>query len=158
MNKLRFRSGQVQLRKVRVEADTVIEAGDLVWLDGDTIKPASDFPWDTNLAATQSGFAAHFLGVAHQPSRQGETVPVSVDVSSDSVYEFDVNQTTYELGQSLGPDNVNQTLMNKQLEAADPGAAVARAAEFTTVPVSTLRVTFASAFSTTSANVNAALG
>lgn len=158
MNKLRFRSGQVQLRKVRVEAATAIEAGDLIWLDGDSAKPASEFPWTTNLTTTQSNFAAQFLGVAHQPSRQGETLPVSVDVSPEAVYEFDVNQAVYELGQTLGPDNSGNSLLNKQLEAADATSSIARAAEYATTPATTLRVTFASAYSTMSANVNAGLG
>lgn len=158
MNKLRFRSGQVHLRKVRVDADTVIEAGDLVWLDTDDAKPASVFPWSTNLATTQANYAAKFLGVAHQPSAAGETAPISVDVSPDSVYEFDVSAAAYELGQPLGPDENASALMNQQLEAAVPAAAIARAAEFAPAATGTLRVTFASAFHTSSANTNAAVG
>ncbi|MCA8996700.1 MAG: DUF2190 family protein [Planctomycetaceae bacterium] len=158
MNKLRFRSGQVHLRKVPVDANTVIEAGDLVWLDGAIAKPASDLDWQTDLATTQSEFAARFLGVAHQPSKAGETAPISVDVSPDAVYEFDCNPTLYSLGQSLGVDANGSQLMNKQLEIANPVNSVARAAEFTDGPVSTLRVTFASAFYTGSSNASAALG
>lgn len=158
MNKLRFRSGQVHLRKVRVDAGSVISAGDLLWLDGDNAKPASQFAWDDDLATTQAAFAEKFLGVAHQPSAAGETAPVSVDVSPDAVYEFDVHGAAYELGQPLGPDELSGSLMNQQLEAAVAASAIARAAEYTPGTVSTLRVTFASAFHTSSANANAALG
>jgi hypothetical protein len=159
MNRLRFRSGQVQLRKVRVDAETVIEAGDLVWLDGDDGKPAADFPWDTNLATTQAAFAAVFLGVAHQQSRAGDAEPISVDVGPHSVYEFDAASAAYELGDPLGPDESNSTLMNQQLEGVgNPSNAVARAAEYTPGSQTTLRVTLASAFATGSANVNAAVG
>lgn len=158
MNKLRFRSGQVHLRKVRVDADSVIEAGDLVWLDTDDAKPASEFTWTTNLATTQGNFAAKFLGVAHQPSAAGDTAPISVDVSPDAVYEFDVASGSYELGQPLGPDENSSALMNKQLEGAVAASAIARAAEFTTGAVTTLRVTFASAYHTGSGNVNANIG
>lgn len=158
MNKLRFRSGQVHLRKVRVDADTVIEAGDLVWLDTDDAKPASAFPWTTNLATTQGNFAAKFLGVAHQPSAAGETAAVSIDVSPDSVYEFDVAAGAYELGIPLGPDESSGSLMNKQLETSTAVAAIARASEFSVGATSTLRVCFASAFHTASANVNASIG
>lgn len=56
----------------RSHADTVIEVGDLVYLDGDDAKPASSFPWTTNLATTQENFAEKFLGVAHQSSAEGE--------------------------------------------------------------------------------------
>lgn len=158
MNKLRFRSGQVQLRKVRVDAQTVIAAGDLVWLDTDDAKPASAFSWTTNLATTQGNFAAKFLGVAHQPSAAGDSTPISVDVSPDSVYEFDVASTSYELGAPLGPDESTSTLMNQKLETCVSTSAIARAAEYTSAETSTLRVTFASAFHTSSTNVNAAIG
>jgi hypothetical protein len=157
MNKLRFRSGQVHLRKVRVDAQTVIEAGDLVWLDTDDAKPASAFSWTTNLATTQGNFAAKFLGVAHQPSAAGETAPISVDVSPDSVYEFDVATATYEIGTPLGPDESSSALMNQKLETCVASSAIARAAEYSPT-TSTLRVTFASAYHTSSANVNAAIG
>ncbi|WP_437194145.1 hypothetical protein [Planctomicrobium sp. SH527] len=158
MNKLRFRSGQVHLRKVRVDSATVIEAGDLVWLDTDDAKPASAFTWTTNLATTQGNFAAKFLGVAHQPSAAGETAPISIDVSPESVYEFDVASAAYELGAPLGPDEGSSSLQSKQLETAVTTSAIARAAEYTAGSVTTLRVTFASAFHTASANVNAAIG
>ncbi|HVJ68383.1 MAG TPA: hypothetical protein VM510_10385 [Caulifigura sp.] len=159
MNKLRFRSGQVHLVKCRVDADTVIEAGDMVWLDTDDVKPASAFAWDTNLATTQGSFAAKFIGVAHQQSANGDTAPISVDISPLSVYEMDVPSTTYEVGGLLGPDNASTTLMNQQLETVgSAAAAIARAVEYKATAAASLRVSFASAYSTASANVNAAVG
>ncbi len=158
MNKLRFRSGQVQLRKVRVDANSTIEAGDLVWMDGTIAKSATDFVWNTDLATTQSDFAAKFLGIAHQPSGAGDSLPISVDISPDSVYEFDCSPTNYELGQPLGSDENLASLMNQQLEPALAANAIARAAEFSNGTVSTIRVTLTSAYSTSSANTNASLG
>jgi hypothetical protein len=157
MNRLRFRSGQVHLRKVRVDADTVIAAGDLVWLDGNDAKPASEFPWTTNLAASQAAFAEKFLGVSHQQSAAGQTDPISVDVSPLSTYEFDVAAAAYEVGQTLGPDENSGELMNQQLEAASAANAIARSAEYSP-STGTLRVTFASAYATGSGNVNANVG
>lgn len=157
MNRLRFRSGQVHLRKVRVDADTVIAAGDLVWLDGNDVKSAADFPWTTNLANTQAAFTEKFLGIAHQQSAAGQTDPISVDVSPLSVYEFDAAAAAYEVGQPLGPDESSGSLMNQQLEAAVAASAVARAAEYAPSSAS-LRVTFASAYATGSGNVNANVG
>lgn len=158
-NRLRFRSGQVQLHRFRVDADTVIEAGDLVYLDGDDVKPASAFPWDTDLATTQAAFAAAFVGVAHQQSRAGETDDISVDLSPHAVYEFDVNPAAYEVGDVLAPDESSNTLMNQQLEAVASGTlGIARAAEYKPASASRLRITIASAFHTGSANANAALG
>jgi len=158
MNQLRFRSGQVQLRKVRVNSNTEIEAGDLLWLDGDDAKPASDFAWTVDHAQTQAAFAAKFLGVAHQPSAVGDNTPISVDASSESVYEFDAASSNYELGTPLGPDANANVLTNQQFKQAASDSAIARSAEFTTSATNKLRVTFASAFNTNSSNVNAALG
>ncbi|MEZ6046572.1 MAG: hypothetical protein R3C11_13565, partial [Planctomycetaceae bacterium] len=146
-NQLRYRSGQVQLVKVRVDSSTVIEAGDLVFLDGDDVKPAADFTWDTDLATTQAAFAAAFLGVAHQASANGDTEPVSVDVSPHAVYEFDVAATTYEVGELLGPDENSSALHAQQLESvANGGLAIARAVEYRSTSSSLLRVNLASAF------------
>jgi len=158
-NRLRFRSGQVELHRLRVDSGTVIEAGDLVYLDTDDVKPASSFPWNTDLATTQGEFAAVFLGVAHQPSADGETDDISVDLSPQAVYEFDVNAATYEVGDILGPDENASTLMDQQLEAvAGAAQGIARAAEYKASSASQLRVRLASAYHTASANTNAVIG
>lgn len=158
-NRLRFRSGQVQLQKLRVDSDTVISAGDLLFLDSNDVKPASDFTWDTDLPTTQAAFAAAFVGVAHQQSAAGDTDDISVDVSPHSVYEFDVAAGTYEVGDALGPDELSSALMNQQLEAVASGSlGIARAAEYKAATATTLRVTFASAYNTASTNTNATLG
>lgn len=158
-NQLRFRSGQVFLHRLRVDGETVIEAGDLVFLDEDDVKPAADFPWDTDLATTQASFAATFLGIAHQQSFAGEAGDLSIDLSPHAVYEFDVNPAAYEVGDRLGPDESSSTLMNQQLEAVGAaGLAIARAAEYRPASASRLRVTFASAFHTGSSNVHAQIG
>lgn len=158
-NRLRLRSGEVELVKVRVDAATVIEAGDLVYLDTDDAKPASVFPWTTDLATTQAGFADVFLGVAHQQSAEGDTEDISVDISPHAVYEMDVNSAAYEVGAKLGPDENSSHLMSQQLEAvASDTRAIARAAEHKPSGSTTLRVRLASAFAAGSANRNAAVG
>ena len=158
MNKLRFRSGQVHLVKVPVDPTTVIEAGDLVWLDTTGAKPASAFPWTTNAATTQAAFAGKFLGVAHQHSAAGNSDPVSVDISSMSVYDFDTPPATYKLGDLLGPDNAASKLLDQQVATTVAANAVARSVEFSAAGATTLRATLASAFSTGSSNVNAQIG
>ena len=160
-NKVRFRSGRVHLAKLRVDSATVIEKSDLVFLDSDDVKPASSFTWDTDLATTQSAFAAVFMGVAHEQSADGDTEPISVDLSPDAVYEFDVASATYEVGDLLGPDKDggNNNLMDQQLEAvASDSLGIARAAEYKAAAATALRVMLASAYYTGSANVNANLG
>jgi hypothetical protein len=158
-NRLRFRSGQVELHKVRVDSATEIDAGDLVYLDGDDVKPASAFPFTTDLATTRGNFAAVFLGVAHQPSAAGQTDPLSIDLSPLSVYEFNVDPGTFELGDKLACDGSSDGLESQQLQKVTNAAhAIARAAEYKATTSPLLRVQFASAFHAGSSNVNAAIG
>lgn len=158
MNRLRFRSGQVNLVRVPVDSATIIEAGDLVWLDSGQAKPASDFTWTVNLATTQALFAAAFLGIAQEPSPEGESTPISVDISPSSVYEFDAASASYALGATLGPDESSSTLMDQQLEAATAVNSIARTVEKSDGTVTKVRVSFASAYHTGSSNVNASIG
>ena len=157
-NRLRFRSGQVLLQRIRVDSATEISAGDMVFLDTDDVKPASSFTWSTDLATTQGAFAAAFLGIAHQPSEVGETDPISVDVSPQAIYEFDVVSAAYEVGALLGPDGSSSLLVNQRLKAAVAASAIARSAEYQGSGTTALRVMFASAFHTGSGNVNSAVG
>lgn len=156
---LRFRSGQVELHRLRVDSATILEPGDLVYLDGDDIKPASQFPFVTDLATTRGQFAAVFLGVCHEYSAAGETHDVSVDLSPLAVYEYEVQSATFEVGSLLAPASSGDSLQPRRLaKVTNPAHAIARAAEYKATAAQHLRVQFASAFHPGSANVNAALG
>ena len=96
-NQLRFRSGQVFLHRLRVDSGTTIEAGDLVFLDTDDVKPASDFPFTTDLVTTQGNFAAAFLGVAHQQSADGETDDEDADETEKEEDEEDSDDEELDL-------------------------------------------------------------
>ena len=133
MNALRFRSGQIHLRKFRIEADTVIEPGTLVCLVADHVVPANTLP-------TAADAAASIAGVAHQRSEGGQTAAVSVDVSPLAVYECDVTAGGYEVGDLLA---VEVGTPNTLGMATGPDEAVAMAAEFTDAG-KRLRVTLAS--------------
>lgn len=156
---LRYRSGPVELHRLRVDADTVINPGDLVYLDTDDVKPAADFPFDTDLATTRENFAAVFLGVAHTASADGETADVSVDLSPLSVYEFVTTSGTCEVGSLFAPMGDSNGLESQRLaKVTVADVAIARAAEYKSAAATAVRVQFASAFHPASANVNAALG
>lgn len=157
-NCLRFRSGQVDLAKVRVDAGTVIAAGDLLYLDGDDAKPAASFPWTSDLATTQTAFAQAFLGVAHEPSPAGSSAPISVDLSPLAVYEFDCDSDTYEVGGLIGPDGEASALFSQRLtKVATPARAIGRAAEFKASAATLLKVRLASAWHPASHNLKAAV-
>ncbi len=158
-NSLSFRSGQVALQKFRVETTSVVEPGDLIFLDETVIRPASETPWNVDLATTQQDFANTFLGIAHEQSANGESDPLSVDVSATSVYEFDVTSSTFEFGNALGPEGGTSVLLDQQLAFVGTAAqAIARAMEYTDQMVTRLRVSFASAYATSSVNTNATVG
>lgn len=156
-----FLSGHQKLSLYTVASATVIARGDMCWMAGsdNEIYPASDFPWDTNIATTQAAFAEVFAGIAYQNSPSGETDDVSVDVSSESEYEFDCNSATYALGATLGPDqDTTADLLSQKLEAAVAGSSVAVAMEKYTSATTRVVVAFASAHNPSANNVNGALG
>ena len=103
-DKMRWRYGDTNPVVASVDSATVIEIGDLVMQDTDDAKPASVFPWTTNLATTQDAFDDKFLGVAMQRSRAGDTAPIRV--ATTGVFEFDCPSGTFELGDLMGV-NVN---------------------------------------------------
>lgn len=141
-----------------VDSATVIAIGDILWYVGseDEVEPASTFLWTTNLATTQGNFAAAFAGIAMEKSASGDTDSISVDTSPDSIYEIDVPSAAYKLDSTLGPDEGSSTLQNQKLELAAAAASIARSLDQKTT--TRLRVSFASALSTSSSNVNANIG
>jgi len=162
-NKHRFRKGQMELVKLAVESATVIEIGDMLYMEstGGEVKPASSYGAGGTFSALQQGFANVFCGIAYESSASGETDDISVDVSPDSVYEFDVASATYAYGDDLGPDESSTpgVLMDQQLEATSNTAnAVARAAEYASAATTLLHVKFASAFNPSANNTNAVVG
>jgi len=114
-DKMRWRYGDTNPVVAAVDADTVIEIGDLVWQDTDDAKPASALPDQGSEAANQTAFAAAFLGVAMQRSRQGDNTPIRV--ATTGVFEFDCPGETYELGDMVGADEnaAGNALLNQQV-------------------------------------------
>lgn len=153
------RSGQQTLRSYPVASATVIAIGDMVWSNSGEVKPAADYTWDTNLATTQGTFAAAFVGIARTPSAAGETTNVQVDVSPDAIYECDQASATIDIGTPVGPAKASgNALENQKIVAATATSCIGRAASDHQSAATRIRVNFASAFHTASANVNANVG
>jgi hypothetical protein len=100
-DRMRWRYGDTNPVMAEVDADTVVEIGDLVWLDRDDAKPASRLSLRVTLAQ-------RFLGVAMQRSRAGETG--SIRVATTGVFEFECREALWELGDLVGaavdPDTI----------------------------------------------------
>lgn len=86
-----------------VDSAQVIEIGDLLWLNTDDVRAASQFTWDTDLGTTQPQFAIKFAGVAMQASASGETDPIRVAMMP--IAEFPCASATFEIGDLVGPDD-----------------------------------------------------
>lgn len=154
-----YRSGEQLFVRPAVDSATVIERGDICWLDTDDVKPASSYTWSSSDSATQAAFTAVFLGIADDASPSGDTDPINVDISATSVYEFTCVSATYEIGNTFAVDgNGADAIYDQVLEkVATASRCIARARNRATSSTTKVKVSFASAYHTGSANSNAAL-
>jgi len=126
-NTMRWRYGDTNPVVLAVASATVIEIGDLVYLDSGTAKPASILTYGGSLAATQEAFHDKFAGIAMQQSRAGDTQDIRV--ATTGVFEFACASATFEVGARIGvDDNAGGTaLLNQQVigvAAANPELSV----------------------------------
>ena len=130
-DKMRWKYGDTNSVVAAVDAETVIEIGDLLWMDdtGST-RPASKLDLSKLSNLGQEQFADKFLGVAMQRSSRGTTD--SLRVATTGVFEFDCPSTTFEIGDLIGVDTGLHSggLLNQQVYYATGSAnAVARVAK-----------------------------
>ncbi len=101
-NTMRWRYGETNPVVLPVAAETVIEIGDLVYVDG-TVKPAGAGTYGASLAAAQEWFHDRFAGVAMQQSRAGDTAEIRV--ATTGVFEFPCASAAFEVGIRIGVDD-----------------------------------------------------
>lgn len=99
-DKMRWRYGDTNPVVAAVDAETVIEIGDLVFQEVDDARPAVAQVDQGTDSANRLLFARQFLGVAMQRSRAGDTSPIRV--ATTGVFEFDCPASTVELGNLVG--------------------------------------------------------
>ncbi|MGE3406812.1 MAG: capsid cement protein [Pirellulales bacterium] len=99
---MRWRYGETNPVMLPVDAGTVIEIGDLVYLATDDARPASAQADQSSEAANQELFHDNFAGVAMQRSRDGDTGPIRV--ATTGVFDFACPSGTFEVGALLGVD------------------------------------------------------
>lgn len=128
-NTMRWRYGDTSPVMLPVDATTVIEIGDLVYLETDDARPASSQADQLTEAANQELFHDKFAGVAMQASRNGDTQPIRA--ATAGVFEFDCLSATFEVGKLIGADeNAAGVALEKQVVApvATANLAVGRCA------------------------------
>jgi hypothetical protein len=126
---MRWRYGETNPVLVPVDSGTVIEIGDLVYLDTDDAKPASAQADQSSEAANQELFHDKCLGVAMQRSRTGDTEPIRI--ATTGVFEFVCASASFEVGDLMGGDEAsNGTQLEDQQVAkvATANLAVGRCA------------------------------
>jgi hypothetical protein len=116
-NQMRWRYGDTAAVMAAVASETVIDIGDIVYLDTNQIKPASALADAGTKAGNQEALHDKFLGVALQRSRAGDVAPVRVATSG--VFEFDCPSATFELGNLLGvsENGTGDALLDQQVES-----------------------------------------
>jgi hypothetical protein len=139
-NVMRWRYGDTNPVMLAVDSATVIEIGDLIYLDTDDAKPASALSYGASLAATQETFHDSFVGVAMQASASGDTSEIRV--ATGGVFEFDCASASFEVGGRIGVDDnvAEDELIDQQVvavSASSPELAIAKVAKRAT---STTRV------------------
>ena len=108
----RHRRETANPRYFAVNSATVIEVGDLLWLDTDDVKPASDFSWNASIAQTQEDFNLKFVGMSADRSRAGDTDEVCVD--KNGIKEFTCESATFEIGDLVGPAKASGNALENQ--------------------------------------------
>lgn len=129
-NTMRWRYGDTSPVMLAVDSATVIEIGDLVYLDADDAKPASAQADQGTELANQQLFHDVFAGVAMQASAAGDTQPIRV--ATTGVFEFDGLSATLEVGDLIGPDEHSggTSLLNQTVaKVTNANAAVGRCAK-----------------------------
>ncbi len=76
------------LVSVPTPASTMINPGDLIWLNSGVAAVASAFAWDTNLATTQPEFRVKFLGVAVDQKLASDASTQSILVMTRGVFSY----------------------------------------------------------------------
>jgi hypothetical protein len=101
-NTMRWRYGETCPVMLPVDSTTVIEIGDMLFLDTDDAKPGALQTNQGTKGANQQLFHDNFAGIAMQASRSGDTQPIRV--ATTGVFEFDCASTTLEVGDMMGPE------------------------------------------------------
>lgn len=154
------RFGPVSLKDYPVDSTTVVTKGDLMFLDTDDAKPAASFTWDTNIATTQAAFNNVFIGVAAESRASGDAATtIAIDVSPESVWEYDQAADAVLTGGLIGPAKASgNALENQKVVECAAAAAIGRCHVGVTSSATRIQCTFGSARHTASANANAAFG
>jgi hypothetical protein len=134
----RWKSGERNERKCAVDSATAIELGDLLWLDDDDVKPASQLSDLGSERLNQIKFRNLFAGVAMEP-HAADSGATTIRVATSGIFEFIAASDTYEIGTliaideaSSGTELENQTVVDADFQYMAIGQIARREASATT--------------------------
>ena len=102
---MRYRYGDTRPVVLPVDASTVIETGDLIWMDTDDAKPASAQADQGTKAFNQEAFHDRFVGVAMQQSLSGTAD--AIRIATSGAFELVCDSGTFELGELIGVEEAS---------------------------------------------------
>ena len=126
-NTMRWRYGETNPVMLPVLAGFTVDIGDLLYLDGNSVKASSSQMNQGTVVANQELFHDNFVGVAMQATNGEETREIRIATSG--VFEFKCNTATFEVGDLLGcEDDGTGTQLEKQsvVGVATPNLALGR--------------------------------
>lgn len=103
---------------VPTPASTMINIGDLIYLNSGVAAVASSLSWNSNLATTQADFRQKFLGVAVENKMASDASTREILVQVDGEYEYPCAALggALHIGQLVGPDkDTGNNLLDQQL-------------------------------------------
>lgn len=138
MSAPQFLYGDAALVSATIATAKATASGDLVGMSAGTLVRAEDTTWDTDLATTQTAFAALFLGASAQTKTSttvarvfGNSQDNVIEVATGGVWEYDCASATFEIGDFVGPakDTGNALLSNKVVKVTTEAKAIGRVVE-----------------------------
>ena len=114
-NTMRWRYGETNPIMMPVLAGTIVEIGDIVYLDSGTAKPISEQSDQGSLAANQEAMHDQFLGVAMQASLS--EMPIRSVWLPPECLNSTCASATFEIGDLLGgtEEGTGTELMDQEL-------------------------------------------
>ena len=119
----RYRYGETNPVRQTFDTTVAIAIGDLIYVASNKIYPASHYTWNTNLATTQQGISAVFLGVAAQ-RYDGSNVngygikDGQIRVDTQGIFEFACASASFNVGDLVGIDTDGSShLLSQQVVA-----------------------------------------
>jgi hypothetical protein len=107
-----------------VALNQVVAVGDMVYFDGTTVKPASDFTWDSSDVQTRREFKAKFAGIACDAHLATDGACL-LKVASVCEADATITSTTVSVGDLVGPEDESSLLVAQKLvKVVDPAEAV----------------------------------